>query len=84
MTSTEGVQIWDGSGYDMKFRTAHISMRKFGGLALFCQGSKGHISFILIKIGEVSDIEEKEDRAAFEVNFTKIFDYVVNKLKGLF
>ena len=37
MTSTEVVQIWDGSGYDMKFRTAHISMQTRESLmALLC------------------------------------------------
>ena len=64
MTSTEVVQIWDGSGYDMKFRTAHISMQTRESLmALLCFSGvhTGQKSFIWIKIGEVSDIEEKED-----------------------
>ena len=37
MTSFAVVQIWDGSGYDMKFRTAHISMQPRESLmALLC------------------------------------------------
>ena len=76
--SFEVVPIWDGSGsgYEVEDCThLNAQQRKFGGLALFFQGSKCHISFILIKIREVSEIEEKEDNHLFVRTYPNILSY---------